>query len=274
MNRHGLEGLAMELFDEGTATLSAQQISPEAGERLGASISVGGGDDRSSFTLSALSANLAPSLDLMRQIIREPAFKPEDLERVRNQTITGIRQAMKSPQGIAQRTLAPELFGTTSPYGGVSTVESVGAITRDDLIAFKDSWIRPDNGEVFVISDRPLAEIVAQLNAVFGDWQAPATLRGEKSFAIEASSQGNRIILVNRPNSPQSIILGAQITPLDAGRSGLCCLQQREQLARRQFSRAAQHEFARDQRLELWRSRRHPAARECGGLCHFRRRAG
>ncbi|KPQ23265.1 MAG: family M16 Zn-dependent peptidase, partial [Porphyrobacter sp. HL-46] len=216
VNRHGLEGLAMELFDEGTATLSAQQIA-EAGERLGASISVGGGDDRSSFTLSALSANLAPSLDLMRQIIREPAFKPEDLERVRNQTITGIRQAMKSPQGIAQRTLAPELFGTTSPYGGVSTVESVGAITRDDLIAFKDSWIRPDNGEVFVISDRPLAEIVAQLNAVFGDWQAPATLRGEKSFAIEASSQGNRIILVNRPNSPQSIILGAQITPLDAG---------------------------------------------------------
>ena len=212
----GLENLTMGLFDEGTKNLTAQQIA-ETSERLGASVSVGGGDDRSTFTLSALTANLAPSLDLMRQIMREPAFNPEDLERVRNQTVTGIRQAMKSPQGIAQRTLTPELFGAVSPYGKVSTVESVGSVTRDDLLAFKDSWIRPDNGEVFVISDRPLAEVMTELNAAFGDWTAPSTPKGTKQFAANQSAQGNRVILVNRPNSPQSFIVGAQITPLDAG---------------------------------------------------------
>ncbi len=216
VDKAGLENLTLGLFDEGTKNLTAQQIA-EASERLGASISVGGGDDRSTFTLSALTANLAPSLDLMRQIMREPAFNPEDLERVRSQTITGIRQGMKSPQGMAQRTLTPELFGAASPYGKVSTVDSVSAITRDDLLAFKDSWIRPDNGEVFVISDRPLADIVTQLNAAFGDWTAPATPKGTKQFAANMSAQGNRIILVNRPNSPQSFIVGAQITPLDAG---------------------------------------------------------
>jgi zinc protease len=215
-DKRGLEGLTMSLFDEGTAKLSSQQIA-EAGERLGATVSVGGGDDRSTFTLSALTANLSPSLDLMRQIMREPAFNPADLERVRTQTVTGIRQAMKSPQGIAQRTITPELFGAANPYGGVSTVESVSSITRDDLLAFKDSWIRPDNGEVFVISDKPLAEIVTSLNAAFGDWKAPATPKGVKQFAAGKEAQGNRIILVNRPNSPQSFIVGAQITPLDAG---------------------------------------------------------
>lgn len=214
--KRGLEGLTMGLFDEGTKNLTAQAIA-EAGERLGATVSVGGGDDRSTFTLSALTANLAPSLDLMRQIMREPAFNPADLERVRGQTINGIRQAMKSPQGIAQRTLTPELFGAGSPYGGVSTVESVSAITRDDLLAFKDSWIRPDNGEVFVISDRPLAEILPELNAAFGDWQAPAAPKGTKQFAASTNAQGNRIILVNRPNSPQSFIYGGQVTALDAG---------------------------------------------------------
>jgi len=215
-DKRGLEGLAMALFDEGTAKLTGQELA-EASERLGANISVGGGEDRSTFTLSALTANLAPSLELLRQIMREPAFDPADLERVRTQTITGLRQAMKSPQGIAVRTITPELFSTQSPYGGVSTVESVGSISRDDLIAFKDRWIRPDNGEVFIVSDKPLAEIVSALDAAFGDWKAPATPKGAKQFAASTAAEGSRIILVNRPNSPQSFILGAQLTPLDAG---------------------------------------------------------
>jgi len=214
-DKAGLQSLAMGLFDEGTAKLTSQAIA-EAGERLGTDISAAGSDDRSTFTLSALTANLAPSLDLLRQVMREPAFNPADIERVRNQTLTGIRQSMRSPQGIAQRTLTPEVFAN-SPYGGVSTVKSVSAITRDDLVAFKDRWIRPDNGEVFVISDKPLAEVVKSLNAAFGDWKAPAAPKGTKQFAATGATKGNRIILVNRPNSPQSVIVGAQITPLKAG---------------------------------------------------------
>ena len=212
-DRDGLADLTMDLFTEGTAKLTAQQIA-EASERLGASISSGNSDDRSTFTLSALTANLTPSLELMRQIVREPAFNPADLERVRSQTLTGIQQSMKSPQGVAQRTLTPELFGADSAYGGISTVASVSSITRDDLIAFKDGWIRPDNGELFVISDKPLAEIVTALNGAFGDWTAPKAPKGTKAVTSEQAGQGNRIILVNRPNSPQSFILGAQVTPL------------------------------------------------------------
>ncbi|MEM6476202.1 MAG: pitrilysin family protein [Pseudomonadota bacterium] len=212
--KNGLESLTLGLFDEGTANLTSQQIA-EARERLGVSISTGGGDDRSTFTLSALSANLAPSLDLFRQIIREPAFKEADLERVRAQTITGIKQQMRSPQGIAARAIGPVLFGD-SAYGGVTTVESVSSISRDDLISFKDTWIRPDNGEVFVISDKPLSEIVTALNESFGNWAAPATAKGTKNFADTAEPEGNRIILINRPNSPQSYIFAAQRTPLDA----------------------------------------------------------
>ena len=216
VNQRGLEGLALELFDEGTATMSSQQIAEER-ERLGLSISTGGGADRSSFTLAALSANLTPSLELMSDVIRNPAFNSADLERVRTQTVTGLRQRMKSPNGIAFNALSPAIFGEANPYGGVSTVESVQSISRADLLAFKDRWIRPDNGEVFVVSDRPLAEVVASLNAVFGDWTPPAAAKGVKTFGTSTqATAGNRIILYNRPNSPQSYIVGAQLTPLDA----------------------------------------------------------
>jgi predicted Zn-dependent peptidase len=217
MNLQGLQSLTMGLFSEGTASLSSQEIA-EARERLGVTISAGGSADRSSFTLSALSSNLAPSLDLFRQVIREPAFNQADIDRVKSQTLTGIRAQMRSPQGIAGRAIGTELFGPAAPYGGVATIESVSAISRDNLLAFKDSWIRPDNGEVFVISDRPMSEIVAALNTSFGNWKAPAAPKGKKDFASLAASapKGNRVVLINRPNSPQSFILGAQRTDLDA----------------------------------------------------------
>jgi predicted Zn-dependent peptidase len=217
VNLHGLQSLTMGLFSEGTASLSSQEIA-EARERLGVTISAGGSADRSSFTLSALSSNLAPSLDLFRQVIREPAFNQADIDRVKAQTLTGIRAQMRSPQGIAGRAIGTELFGPAAPYGGVATIESVSAISRDNLLAFKDSWIRPDNGEVFVISDRSMGEIVAALNTSFGNWKAPAAPKGKKDFASLAASapKGNRVVLINRPNSPQSFILGAQRTDLDA----------------------------------------------------------
>ena len=218
-DKRGLADLATSLFTEGTQRLSSQEIA-EASERLGLKIATGGGADRSSFTLSALSANLAPSLDLLRQIVREPAFAETDLERVRTRTITSIQEAMKSPQGVATRAIGPEIFGADHPYGGNASVESVRAITRDDLIGFKNTWIRPDNGEVFVISDKPMKEVVAALNSAFGKWELPRNAKATKSFpapaAATAPGEGNRVILINRPNSPQSYILGAQLTPLDA----------------------------------------------------------
>lgn len=212
----GLEDLTMALFDEGTTELTSQQIA-EKREELGLTITTGGGSDRSTFNLSALSANLTPSLELLSEIIRTPAFNEGDLERVRAQTVTSIKQQMKSPQGIAFRAIGPETFGANHPYGGNSSVQSVNSITRDDLVNFKDSWIRPDNGEVFAISDRPIQEVAALINAVFGDWEAPVVTKGEKVFGDSRQvTDGKRIILINRPNSPQSFILGAQVTPLDA----------------------------------------------------------
>jgi len=217
VDMRGLEDLTLGLFDEGSQDLTSQEIA-EAKERLGVEISTGGGDDRSSFTLSALSANLAPSLDLFSQVVREPAFAPDDLARVKAQTITRIRAQMRSPQGIASRAVGNELFGTDTPYGGVPTLESVGEIDREDLVSFKETWIRPDNGEVFVISDRPMSEVVSALNVTFGDWEAPSVPKGQKDFSTldQVPANNARIVLYNRPNSPQSFILGAQVTPLDA----------------------------------------------------------
>jgi predicted Zn-dependent peptidase len=218
LDKRGLESLTLRLFEEGTTSLNSREIA-ETGERLGADVSLGGGADRSSFTLSALSANLVPSLELLSDIVRNPAFDPAEVERVRAQQITGVEQELRTPASIAARTAAPLIYGENSPYAGPGngTVASLRSITRDDITGFKNRWIRPDNGEVFVVSDRPIDEIVTALDAVFGDWQAPAVAKGEKAFAAQPNeADASRIVLVDRPNSPQSYIYGGQMTPADA----------------------------------------------------------
>lgn len=213
----GLQSMTLSLLDEGTATLSSQEIA-EQEERLGASIGAGGTADRSTVTMSALSANLGPSLDLMADIVRYPAFNQAEVDRVRTQTLTAIAEQRKSPNGIASRALPVILYGASHPYGATQAgdPEAVQRFTRDDLAAFHQRWLRPDNMKIFVVSDRPLAEVQAALEQRFGQWAPPPVERGVKTFpALPAPASSPRIVLIDRPQSPQSVIIGAELTPVD-----------------------------------------------------------
>jgi predicted Zn-dependent peptidase len=216
-NRLGTQTLMLNLMEEGTRTRNSLQIAEEQ-ERLGASVSTSASVDRTAVSLTALSPNLAPSLDLFADIVRNPAFAPGEVERLRAQQLASIASELTNPGSIAQRALPPLLFGAQHPYGksftGTGTAEAVRAVTRDELIAFHETWIRPDNARLFVVSDRPLAELVPQLQARFGTWAAPARARGTKAFDAQPPALTPRIVLIDRPQSPQSFILGGQLLPM------------------------------------------------------------
>jgi predicted Zn-dependent peptidase len=213
----GLENMVVSLLDEGTPTRSSQQIAEEK-ERLGASLEAGGSADRTMVTLSALSANLAPSLDLMADIVRNPAFNPSEVERVRSQLVTAVQQARTNPNAMAQRAFMAQVFGASHPYGTTALGDeaAIKRFSRDDLVAFQQRWLRPDKAEFFVVSDRPLSEVQALLTQAFGDWRAAPVAAGQKAFgAVAPRASAPRIVLINRPNSPQSVIYGGEVTPLD-----------------------------------------------------------
>jgi zinc protease len=213
----GLQSMALSLLDEGADGLSSQQIAEEQ-ERLGAQIAASGTADRSSVTLSALSANLGASLDLLADIVQRPDFNQPEIDRVRTQTLTAIAQAQKDPSSMAARALPALLYGEDHPYAttGLGDVVAVTAFTRDDLVRFHDSWLRPDNMELFVVSNLPLSDLQPQLEARFGNWAPPAAAKGTKNFvSATARPTKARIVFIDRPGSPQSVILGGQLTPVD-----------------------------------------------------------
>jgi predicted Zn-dependent peptidase len=213
----GLQNLTLSLLDEGADGLSSQQIAEEQ-ERLGAQIAASGSADRSNVTLSALSANLGASLDLLADIVQRPDFNPAEIDRVRAQTLTAIAQAQKDPGSMAARALPALLYGEDHPYATTSLGDApaVTSFTRDDLVRFHDGWLRPDNMEIFVVSNLPLSELQPQLEARFGNWAPPAAAKGVKNFiSAPARPTKARIVFIDRPGSPQSVILGGQLTPVD-----------------------------------------------------------
>jgi zinc protease len=213
----GLADMTMSLLDEGTSKLSSQEVA-ETEERLGADVSSQNGGDRSYVMLNALSPNLAPSLDLMTDVVKNAAFRPDDIDRIRAQLLTAIAQQQKDPQRVASRLLPAVLYGANHPYGGppAGDPKAIAKFTRDDLVAFRERWVRPDDAKIFIVSDRPLEEIQPLLEARFGQWTAPAAPKGVKNFAgLPPRPSAPRILLVNRPGAPQASIVGGELLPID-----------------------------------------------------------
>lgn len=212
-DKPGTQALMLSLLREGTATRTGRQI-VEEGERLGSRMSLTSGLDRTRVSLSALTPNLDASLALMADVIRNPAFLPAEIERVRTIQLNAIAQEEANPGGLAARMLAPVVYGPNHPYGvppsGLGTAAGLKAVTREDLVGFHQRWIRPDTMAIYVAGDGELDTVVAALERAFGSWQPPAVPRGTKNFPPMARPQPSRILLLDRPNSPQSFIAGGQ----------------------------------------------------------------
>ncbi|HWW58425.1 MAG TPA: pitrilysin family protein [Sphingopyxis sp.] len=216
----GTQSLMLSLMDEGTTSLDSIAFA-EAKERLGAQIDATANADETVFSLFALKPNLGASLGLLADYIRNPAFDDKELERVRAQQLNRLKAEMNNPNAIASRVLMPVLYGADHPYGippsGLGDAKAVTAVTRDELAAFHATWIRPDNARVFVVGDTTLAEVKKQLDATLGQWKAPATAKPVKHFEIAVPAPKPRVLLFDRPKSPQSVILAGRVLDAKGG---------------------------------------------------------
>ncbi|HMJ93548.1 MAG TPA: pitrilysin family protein [Allosphingosinicella sp.] len=216
-NALGTQSLMLNLLDEGTTSLNSIQIAEEQ-ERLGAQIGTGASLDRTAIQLGALTPNLGPSLDLLADIVRNPAFAPAEVERLRAQQLAAISSELTQPNAIGARALPTILYGPDHPYGrpftGTGNEAAIKAVTRDDLVRFHQTWIRPDNATIYAVGDVPLATLVPMLESRFGNWARPSVPKGTKNFTAAAPAPRPRIVVVDRPQSPQSVILAGTVLPV------------------------------------------------------------
>ena len=217
----GQQGLMLAALGEGTdaagGTLSATALR-EAEERLGATIASAEGLDESTVTLDTLSPNLAPSLALLAAVVRHPAFAPDDVARLKAQRLAALAEVLSAPAALAARTLDPLLFGRQHPYGqpgdGLGTQAAIAAATPALLRATHDRWLRPDLAHITVVGDVTMAQALPLLERAFGDWHAPATPAPVKAITAAPPSATPRIVVIDRPHSPQSVIRAGRVLAL------------------------------------------------------------
>jgi len=215
----GTASFTMGLLDEGTQRLGALAIASRA-ESLGADLSAGSSLDTSFGAISALTGNLDESIGLLADVLRNPTFPPDEIERVRKEWLASIAREKTSPDALASRLLPPLIYGAGHPYAipftGSGTEASIAALTRGDLVAFHRDWIRPDNATLIVVGDTNAAELLPMLERHFGDWRAPASAKPSKSMPTAAAATAPRVLLVDKPGAIQSNILVGVATPSTA----------------------------------------------------------
>ena len=216
--RLGLQNFVTAVMDEGTTSLTSVQIA-EQQERLGANIGVGGGRDRTVVSLGAVNPNLDASLDLMADIVKNPSFREDDVERIRTRQLTAIDAEENDPASVANRELPPLLYGEAHPYGrglsGNGTEATVSAITRSDLAAFHSGWMRPENAKIFAVGQIDQKALLNKLELRFGKWKPKGKAAPAKNFDKAIPASTGKIVVYDRANSPQSMILAGEVLPYD-----------------------------------------------------------
>ena len=212
----GTASFTSALMAESTKDLDSVEVAKRK-QRLGAITRIGCGLDACSASLNALNDQLQPSLALFADIVRNPAFKSDDIERIRGQWLAGIAQEKTQPTALALRTLPPLLYGANHAYGipftGSGTEEAIKAMQASDLSTFQNDWLRPDNVKILVAGDTTLQQIIPQLDAAFGDWKAPSSAVPKKNIATVAAQAKPRVFLIDKPDAPQSLILAGLLAP-------------------------------------------------------------
>jgi len=208
----GTAWMTAEMLDEGTTSRSALQIQAEL-DLLGTSLGTSAESEVSHASLETLKKYLRPSLDVMADLILNPSFPEEELERQRRQRLDGILQERNSPPNIARKVFRTVLFGENHPFGRevAGHEASVQAITRRSLENFYRGYWKPNHSALIFAGDVDLEEAVRLAEDALGRWQASIVVATEMSLVQPPASL--QIYLIDRHDAPQSQVRFGSIGP-------------------------------------------------------------
>lgn len=202
----GLANLTADLLNEGTKSRSSKQIS-EAIEFVGGSLNTSGGSDYITASLSVLKKDIELGLELLSDIILNPAFSDAEIQRRKKAIKNSIIQQKEDPGAVASKAFAEAVFGK-HPYGrpAEGTEESLDGITREDIHAFHKKYYLPNSTIMAVVGDINKNELKSLLDRYFMGWQKSDI--NEISAATPILEERPKVIRIQKNLTQANIILG------------------------------------------------------------------
>ncbi len=208
-NLPGAASMTADLLTKGTETMSAPQIA-QAIESLGGSIDSGAAWDTSAASVVVMSDKAEPALKILADIVRRPAFKQEEIDRLKNQRLDGLRVAMQQPHALARFVTARVVYGPGA-YGhpASGTLESVQQLSRDEITALYQKCYTPHDAAFILVGDVTLAQGKAFAEKFFGDWQNGKSAPNEQINSGAANWKPESVV-IDMPEAGQAAVTVAK----------------------------------------------------------------
>jgi predicted Zn-dependent peptidase len=198
-DRAGYAMLSGELMKAGTKTRTKSQID-EAVDFMGASLSTSAGG----VFGSCLAKHSEEFLTLMSDVVLNPTFPSDELEKSRKQQLSNLANEKTDPNSMSDKIGNVMKYGATHPYGEFMTEASLKAITSDDLYNYYHDFYRPNVAYLVVVGDITFEKAQAQAAKYFGTWEQKNVR--DLSYTTPLEPQGNVVAFVPLPGAVQSVI--------------------------------------------------------------------
>ena len=176
-DKTGLAGVLGGSWRTGGTTSKTGDELDDFLEARAARVETGVGDDSSNVSMSVLKGDFDTVFPIFVDVLEHPAFRQDKVDLAKTQATTGISRRNDDAKGIADREMARLGYGADSPYARVTEYSTVNAITRDDLVAFHNKYVHPNNIILSFVGDFDAAAMEQKLRAAIGSWpkgpQAP-----------------------------------------------------------------------------------------------------
>jgi zinc protease len=207
----GLASFVASMLSEGTTHRNGDQISNDL-QLLGTSVnaSIGGESGRISFL--STKDKFAPTLAVLADLLENPTFPQEALDRLRARTIVSLTVNRDRTSGIANIVFPKTLYSTAHPYGRTMSETSVNAIKRDDLVSFYKTYFRPGHAVISVVGDITQADAKRAIESALSGWTAGGSVP-DFNYPAAPAPKPTTIYLVDKPGAAQSTFALGEVGP-------------------------------------------------------------
>ncbi|CAH0534333.1 hypothetical protein VST7929_02256 [Vibrio stylophorae] len=199
----GIAELTAAMMNESSQSRSTDDIHAELAT-LGSSVSFNVNTYYTTVAISSLTKNLDRTLAIVYESLATPGFRAEDFARVKKQALEGATYEQQRPGWLADQASKEVLYGQSIfRYPSSGTLQTLQALTLEDVQAFYRSHYRPQGANIVVVGDLNQQAMMSKLAALNG-WQGDSVAMAP--LAPMPSYKHSQIWLVDKPGAPQSVI--------------------------------------------------------------------
>lgn len=204
-DQRGLSSFTAALLREGSTKRTSKDIAEQM-DALGATLGSTSGFSSmtSTVTSSGLVENLDQVMEIFADVVRNPGFPKEEVDKYKTRTLAQLQLQRGSPQFLAQEQFSRAIYGDHPASLVAPPIDSIKNLSSKELANFHSTYYRPNNAILAIVGDVTLKELLPKIEKAFGDWQkgeVPAT-----TIPAAPAQSGSRIFLIDRPGSVQTVL--------------------------------------------------------------------